>query len=203
MGSVVDFASATKTGENKKENVCRPPIEVSRINSHAILVEFRRAFFNESRLDCAIVDVSKFQDYWRIVRVESVAQEYYNPNCYTYVIYVPKAKIAEADCTLRQALYLVTMFAYRSESQLKFLKEYTIDEMSKLYQLKTEFMFSITPSTVKLLRQANIYTLRDLVGLTREELCEVPGMTTTAVYDIERALSSIGWSMMASRIPGC
>ena len=186
MGSVVDFGNAKRTNGNLKSNVCRPPIEVSRINGHSMLVEFRKSLFNGERLHGVLSNLFKYQDYWRMVLVNSSMIEYYDPYFYGYIVYTVYADSVDAGDVLSQAMYLMTMVAYRAESQMKFLKDHSLRELIKPQKL-----------------QSIILTVYDLVSLTREELCEIPGMTTIEIYKIERALASVGWFLTTSKIPSC
>ena len=203
MGSVVDFGNAKRTNGNLKSNVCRPPIEVSRINGHSMLVEFRKSLFNGERLHGVLSNLFKYQDYWRMVLVNSSMIEYYDPYFYGYIVYTVYADSVDAGDVLSQAMYLMTMVAYRAESQMKFLKDHSLRELIKPQKLQSIADSSISFTTVKTLSQANILTVYDLVSLTREELCEIPGMTTIEIYKIERALASVGWFLTTSKIPSC
>ena len=194
MGSVIDFQK-TSNGLLRGED-CRTPVEVERASLNSIIVRFRVDLFDPERLDFALRNVFRCQDYWGMTKFPGILEEKPDPRLVSYLIYVTKMPSMKVEDTLRQALYLVTQAVYVEEIRLRRPKAISIEEIVDCDQV-----LKINPRTLKLLYRAGVCSMYDMVSKTREDLAEIPGMTTEEIFNLEKVLASRGWSLVASRIP--
>lgn len=188
MGSVIDFTSAKKKA-SKKHNVLHcPPIKVKRIGLGAIVVGFDADCFSSINVNNALNDTFRCQGFWRIEKAELAYKENSEQGFYSYVVYVPKPDTAKIDDSLRQALYLMAVTTYREESRLKSASSHFVDDMSNPRKDGLAEGLYVETQTIRKLKEASIFTIYDVVSHTREELCNIPGMTTREVYKIEKTL---------------
>ena len=194
MGSVIDFREASNDLMN--EEACKPPIEVERFGLSSIIVRFRVDLFELKRLDFALHNAFRCQDFWEIAKLPDILEENPNPMLASYLINVSDTPSMRVDDALRQALYLATQAVYIEETRLRRTRGISLEVIPDPSQ-----GLKIKPKTLRSLYRAGICTLYDLVKKKREDFTGIPGMTTEEIFNLEKVLASRGWFLVTSTIP--
>ncbi len=193
MGEVLHFVKQNNEWRKAKDaTACESPIGVRRARRTAMLVDFRTDCFSESHLDLALDSISKYQAYWFVKKIRSGKNGYLDRDHLTYFVSVDSLYAVDADRVLSQICDLIVRAVYQEEARVKAIASHDVRELVKPRQPNLAEGLYIAAKTTKILREAGIRSLKDLILLTREDLCRIPGMTTKEVYKIECALASRG-----------
>ena len=171
--------------------ICCSPIKVERTSFSTISVGFRIDCFNLALVDAMMKRIAYMQNHWRLSLIPRDHQ-LFESRYKTYVIRLLK-EMSEEDCkaTFRQILIQISEETYTNEISV-WGKETEVEDLIHPRNFVWTDEVTITKTTAKLLRKAGISNGTDLVRTTREEICQIPGMTTKEVYKLEKSLASRG-----------
>ena len=180
---------------------CNPPIGVRKVQSTAMLIDFRTDCFSVPHLELALRYASSPGWFYNAVYA---GQNGYLDNkhytCYVAVLLDLSVKRDVRKKALKQVLYLITQSVYQEECRVKMARVHDVRELAKPRQPNLAEGLFVSGQTVRQLREANIRTIQDLTTHTREEICAVPGMTTGELYRLECALASRGHYLHVSEL---
>ena len=204
MAKIIDF-KAVKTETNHKRTpvtnercveriikpICCSPIKVERTSLSTISVGFRIDCFNLTLVDAMMKRIAYMQNHWRLSLISSEHQ-LFQPQYKTYVIRLLK-ELSEKDrrATFRQILIQISEESYTNEISV-WGKETEVEDLIHPHNYVWADGVTISKTTAELLRKAGIGNGTDLIRTTREEICQIPGMTTKEVYRLEKSLASRG-----------
>ncbi|MBQ1298487.1 hypothetical protein IIY24_01430 [Candidatus Saccharibacteria bacterium] len=183
----------------KKERSCPSPVVLRRVGYDMATISFRLDCFNTGAVELGIGTTKYGQSYYEVYFVKQ-SDKYYQPFHKTYLVWIDRRKISNVsiDEALRQVVDLLIGSAYKRELAGD-LYDPSLKGASILSSSKRQRV--LNSRTVKTLEVNNLVNMNDLVGMTREELCDIPGLSTYEVHQIEKVLTSNGLSLRPSIMP--
>ena len=189
MGQLIEFKVV-------KARACDSPIKIKRIAFDAISVGFYLNCFNERR----VLRTLRRIIYMQPVKLSRVGSNY-DPDYDTYVIRLLSKPASEKEirATFRQILIQIGEEIYANE--ISSWGKHRVENLAQPYSYTWADGTTISRATVKALKRAEINSGIDLIKKTREDICKIPGMTTSEVYRLERSLASRGLFLMTEEPP--
>lgn len=178
-------------GARQKEQevvACKSPILIDWLNRLSFAVSFHKNYFDIPLIDNVLVglnygETNTWKLYWMddpmdpsYVSYLVILQDFHNENA-------AKIMAAIVDRMIREA-YLEEIRALEAGVN-------TYD-LAKPYHVKLGEGATISGKTRAALLAAHMKTGRDLMQLTREQICAIPGMTTGEVVALEKSLAMRG-----------
>lgn len=206
MPNIIDFGTIKK-GRRDRNSIrndtkmasCTPPIEMERIDFSSAIIRFKNTCFNPEIVNFALCRIKNGQDFWRLFKLNGESR-YFDPLCMTYMVVIdkpPKGQIDEAFC---QIFAMMTEEVYIRELSV-WPSKTSVDELTKVYQLDLSLGATISPSIAKILKLSGINNAYELALHSREELCNIPGITTQDVFKIEKSLAARGLFLTTKEVP--
>ena len=184
-----------KNDNAKTHEACKSPIVIKRFNEIGVSVAFHRHYFDIPFVENALQGLA-YGEAWDLFR----PKEEPSPVYATYIILLRRDYGKETDDMLTTAVDRVTKRAYLEELRL-LEREINVSDLDKPHQNKLEDGANISAKTKAALLLSGIQTAWDLAHLTREELCQLPGISTDEVVKLEKSLASRG-IYLKTKIPG-
>ena len=169
-----------------RDEGCKSPIVTERLAKTAVSLSFHEKYYNIPFLENALSELV-YGDVWDLRIIPKNARTMYRG----YVINLTEDFGDENDEILLAIIGRIIERVYLEEIC-------TWTDGLKIADLAIPHKYSlwdganIASGTVILLSSQGIQTVRDLILRTREELCQIPGMTTGEVVKIEKSLASRG-----------
>lgn len=213
MAKIIDF-KAVKTKAKTKHHTqhsnathqivnlfypCDSPIKVRRTSFSTISIGFHLECFDIPMVHSNIRRIAHLQPY----RVSVISRDHqlFDPKYKTYSIRIFN-QMSESDVRIvfQQIIIQITEEAYLGE--ISILRNHLkLNDLTKPYSATRETGATISQQTVAILKNAGIYNGTDLAFKTREEICQIPGITTMEVYRLEKSLISRGLSLLTAEPP--
>lgn len=200
MAKIISFARMNRDSENANgakcslENrledlPCKSPIIITRRSRNAISLAFHLGFFDAFMLEITM----KIQAYganWALSELNKRSSPQYK----IFSVELKEDFGEDNGNVLATIAGKITKAVYLNE-----LREWTNDvKISDLTTPRHYTLWSganINKRTQELLTGHGISTIRELLTLTREDICQIPGMTTSEVVKLEKSLASRGLSL--------
>lgn len=170
----------------KTNGPCQSPIVIKRLNEIGVSIAFHRHYFDIPFIENALQGLA-YGQAWDLFRPKEEPSPVYS----TYIIILRRDYGKETDDMLTTAVDRITKRAYMEEIRL-WDREINISDLVKPHQYKLEDGANISAKTKAALLLSGMKTAWDLAHLTREELCQLPGMTTEEIVKLEKSLASRG-----------
>ncbi len=197
MANVVEFKKIKGGGYNKggkkspiMKRSCVPPIAIERIDYSSAIIRFHTTCFNLEMVKFALGRIKNGQNYWVLYRLGE-NNRFFDPLWMNYLVLITDPPQCGNDEAFRHIFSLMSEKAYIMELSA-WPSKTSVDELAKVYTLDLSLGATISPKVVNMLKSNGINNAFDLIQMSREELCEIPGMTTQSVFKIEKSLAARG-----------
>lgn len=200
MGEVIRFNQVREKRENlffetkpNKEIVsvcaaCQSPIMIERLNKHCVRISFHTGLFTIPFVESVLRGMNYVEEsVWQARKLD---RDYSSPYA-GYLIVLKGQTNNRTEEVLVTIIGRIIRGVYLEEI-CPWLDEVKIADLAKPSQHELGDGIVIDPKTKNALCSAGVESVMDLIDLTREEVCQISGMTTEAVFKLEKGLASIG-----------
>ncbi|MBR3156875.1 helix-hairpin-helix domain-containing protein [Candidatus Saccharibacteria bacterium] len=190
VNNVVQFRSrddnSIPSARAKPKTSCCSPIIVERYDRSIVSLLFHKSFFNIPHLEIALRCLA-FGSVWDLYKPENEPSRIY----VTYHIALKKEFGKSTDDVLVAIVDRIIKKAYLKEMRLR-SNEVEIADLVKPRQYTLGDGANISARTKTVLMAAGMRTAEDLAEKTREDLCQIPGMSTEEIVRLEKSLAVRG-----------
>ena len=173
-------------GYDTVQKECISPIIIERLNRKVISIAFHIGFFNTPMLMVTLMIQARGAN-WTYHELEKTSQ----PQYAAFLIELKEDFENDNGNVLATIASSITKAVYLDE-----LREWT--NTVKITDLASPYCYTqwsgahVSEKTIEILTDYGFNTTRDLLALSREEVCQIPGMTTSEVVKLEKSLASRG-----------
>ena len=193
MGEIINFEARRE----KRLQRCLSPIIVERIHPKYVKIGFHHDCFTMPFLENGLRGLSHGEKpIWELYKA---IDDDYSPY-YSYLIKLNTDFGKGTEDVLTTIVDRAVKKSYLGEVRTWGFRV-DIKELTKPLRYQLEDGFNIDVRTRRLLEDMDIKNLRELSHLTREELCEVPGMSTEDIARIEKSLAIRGIFLETAEVP--
>ena len=165
---------------------CKSPIITKRLSKLAISLFLNERFYNLPLIEGALFDLP-YGDVWSLRKVANKKSSMYAE----YIVELERNFGEDTDQVLVTIVSRIIERVYMEEVCI-WTDGVEVAELTRPHHYSLWDGTSISTKTASLLADHGIRSVRDLIVKTREELCQVPGMTTSEMVKLEKSLASRG-----------
>lgn len=170
-------------GKTPKRSNCASPIITKRINPETIEIGFSKDNFDIEMLEFSLRGLAHGETaVWRLYRLEAEDPFYAH-----YLIRLDDS-VSDKDDILKAVVYRISKEAYSEETR-SWNSEVNLSDLTKPFRFTGK---TIDAHTKSLLENSGLRDIKSISHSTREELCQIPGMTTEMVASVEKSLATRG-----------
>ena len=194
MGGIINFEVVKK---RSCEGFCLSPIVVKRISPQSVEIGFHRTCFSMPFLEQGLQGLAHGEDsIWRLYKLTNEENSVYA----RYEIELTTDLGDSRDDILTTIIDRMAAKAYLKEIRT-WGNEVNISELVRPHHYKLGDGVNIDSRTKILLEKTGVKNLRELSHMTREDLCEIPGISTIDVAKIEKSLAARGIFLRTAKVP--
>lgn len=193
MGEIINFAARREKALQREP--CLSPITVERIHPKYVKIGFHHDCFTMPFLENGLRGLSHGEKpIWELYKATEDDSPYYS-----YYIKLNRDLGEETEDILTTIVDRAVKKSYLKEVRTWDIRV-DISELAKPLSYQLEDGFNIDSRTKRLLESTGIKNARELSEMTREDLCEIPGMSTEDIARIEKSLAIRGIFLRTAKV---